>query len=69
MKLARETNCDSNLSGDQGFVENCTGAIYSRTSETNPAERLTPFIPLPQEFHAEKVAFRNICQNMGSQQN
>ena len=43
--------------GDQGFAQNCHGAIFSRTSETDPKERLSPFIPLPQEFHAEKVGF------------
>ena len=41
--------------GDQGFVEKCRGGIYAKTSETSPTERLSPFRPIPQEFHSEKV--------------
>ena len=47
--------------GDQGFVEKVQGAIFSRTGESDPKERLSPFIPLPQEFHTEKVGFKFFC--------
>ena len=43
------------MKGDQGFVENCQSAIFARTGEAAPEERLSAFVPLPQEFHAEKV--------------
>ena len=30
-------------------------AVFGRTDETSPAQRLSPLVPLPQEFHAEMV--------------
>jgi hypothetical protein len=45
--------------GDQSHVEKSRGGIFARTPETSPQERLSPFIPLPQEFHAEKVNNNN----------
>ena len=42
-------------SGDQAFIEKAAGVIFDRSNEENPKERLSPCVPIIQEFHAEKV--------------
>ena len=41
--------------GDEGFVKLVHKVVFGRTDESSPKERLSPLVPLGQEFHAEKV--------------
>ena len=41
--------------GDEGFVKVVQSSVWSRTDETDPKERLSPLVPLIQEFHARKL--------------
>ena len=43
------------VNGDQGFCEKNRKAVNSRTELEDPKERLSPLLPLPQEWHAMKV--------------
>ena len=41
--------------GDEGFVKVVQSSVWSRTDETDPKERLSPLVPLIQEFHARQL--------------
>ena len=43
------------VNGDQGFCEKNRKAVDSRTEVEDPSQRLSPLLPLPQEWHATKV--------------
>ena len=45
------------VNGDQGFCEKSRKAVYSRTEVEDPKQRLSPLLPLPQEWHALKVFY------------
>ena len=45
------------ISGDQGLSETSYHSIYARSSEEKPEQRLSPFVPQPQEWHAMKAAY------------
>ena len=42
-------------SGDEGFVRIVHSAVFGRTDEPEPSQRLSPLVPLSSEFHAEMV--------------
>ena len=41
--------------GDQAFLERASSVIFDRSNEDSAEERLSPCVPVPQEFHALKV--------------
>ena len=43
------------VNGDQGFCEKTRKGVNSRTELEDPEQRLSPLLPLPQEWHAAKV--------------
>lgn len=45
------------VNGDQGFSALCHQAVDSRTEVGDPSQRLSPLLPLPQDWHAAKVSF------------
>ena len=53
------------VNGDQGFVSLCRKAVDSRTEVSDPKERLSPLLPLPQDWHACKV-FTQVWKKLGA---
>ena len=41
--------------GDEGFVKMVHSSVFGRTDERSPKERLSPLVPVAQEFHSAKV--------------
>ena len=44
------------VNGDQGYCEKNRKGVDSRTEVEDPNQRLSPLLPLPQEWHAQKVS-------------
>ena len=49
-----EVSLRTEVNGDQGFCERFRQAVYSRTEE-DAEHRLSCLLPLPQDWHAQKV--------------
>lgn len=57
-----EVSLRTEVNGDQGFCEKFRQGVYSRTEE-DAEHRLSCLLPLPQDWHAQKVnhLFSEIC--------
>ena len=50
------------VNGDQGYCEKNRKAVDSRTELEDPSQRLSPLLPLAQEWHATKVPARPVLE-------